>query len=155
MSRYRLKLATWTVVRDRGEPSPRLLRTPAEVGRFAVDLFRDRDDDKEHFVAVFLNARFRYLLHTEVSVGTQTSSLVHPREIFGPALREGAYGVIVLHNHPSGDPVPSEEDRAITKRLADAGDILGVPILDHIIIGNGTGAWTSFQDMGILKGEVP
>ena len=153
--RYRLKLATWTVVRDAGEPSPRSLRTSQEVGHFARDLFRTCDDDKEHFFAIFLNARLRYLMHTEVSVGTQANSLVHPREIFGPALREGAFAVIVIHNHPSGDHEPSDEGLAITRRLVSAGDLIGVPLLDHLIFGNGTESWTSVADAGMLKGQKP
>jgi DNA repair protein RadC len=71
-----------------------------------------------------------------VSQGTLTSSLVHPREVFGPAVREEPRALIVAHNHPSGDPEPSEEDLAVTRRLVEAGKILGVPLLDHVVIGD-------------------
>src|SRR2546428_10841497 len=104
--RYRLKLATWTVVREPGAPSPRTLSSPTAVAELARDLLRDQDDDKEHFWAILLNAQNQYLLHTLVSIGTQSASLVHPREVLGPALREGAASVILVHNHPSGDPSP-------------------------------------------------
>ena len=77
--RYRLKLATWTVVREPGQPSPRTLSSPLAVVELAKDLVLAADDDKEHFLVVLLNAQNHYLLHTEVSVGTQSASLVHPR----------------------------------------------------------------------------
>ena|SRR5437867_10196570 len=107
--RYRLKLATWTVVREPGQPSPRTLSSPLAVVELAKDLVLAADDDKEHFLVVLLNAQNHYLLHTEVSVGTQSASLVHSREVLGPVLREGAASIILLHNHPSGDPTPSRE----------------------------------------------
>lgn len=88
--RYRLKLATWTVVREPDQPSPRILSDPASVALLASDLLKETDDDKEHFWVIFLNAQNHYLLHTVVSVGTQSASLVHPREVLGPAVREGA-----------------------------------------------------------------
>ncbi|MCA9573523.1 MAG: JAB domain-containing protein, partial [Myxococcales bacterium] len=72
-----------------------------------------------------------------VSVGTLTTSLVHPREVFGPALSDAAAALIVVHNHPSGDPSPSQEDVEITKRLIEVGRLLGVPLLDHVVVGEG------------------
>ena len=99
--RYRLKLATWQVVRDAGEPSPRIIKDPETAARLAQDLVREVDDDKERFWVVLVNGRQRYLMHALVSVGNLSASLVHPREVFGPALREGAYGVILVHNHPT------------------------------------------------------
>jgi DNA repair protein RadC len=83
--RYRLRLATWTVVRESGAPSPRTLGGPEAVAQLARDLLRDHDDDKEHFWAIFLDAKNHYLMHTLVSIGTQSASLVHPREVLGPA----------------------------------------------------------------------
>jgi len=154
--RYRLKLATWSVVREAGEPSPRVLNHPQAVALFARDLYRDLDDDKEHFFAVALNVRQRYLFHFHVSTGSQSVAIVHPREVFGPALREGASSVIVIHNHPSGDPTPSPEDHGLTRRLARAGELVGVRLLDHLILGNGlAGKWTSLEERGILNGETP
>jgi DNA repair protein RadC len=148
--RYRLKLATWTVVRESGRPSPRTLSSPAAAVELARDLLGDYDDDKEHFWAVFLNAQNHYLLHTLVSTGTQSASLVHPREVLGPALREGAASVILVHNHPSGDPSPSREDLRLTRQLADAARLLDLRVHDHIIIGNGTEAWVSLAERGQL-----
>ena len=146
--RYRLKLATWTVVREPGAPSPRTLSSPTAVAELARDLLRDHDDDKEHFWAILLNAQNHYLLHTLVSIGTQSASLVHPREVLGPALREGAASVILVHNHPSGDPSPSREDLRLTRQLADAARLLDLTVHDHIIVGNGTGAGVSLAERG-------
>ncbi|MBI5201659.1 MAG: DNA repair protein RadC [Elusimicrobia bacterium] len=107
-----------------------------------------RHKRKEHFVALYVNARNR-LMHVEtVSIGTLTASLVHPREVFGPAVERSAAGVIVAHNHPSGDCRPSAEDRAATRRLERAGRILGVPLLDHVVIGDA--GYYSFREEGGL-----
>ena len=83
---------------------------------------------------VLLDGRHRVVRHELVSQGTLTASLVHPREVFRPALREGAAAVLLVHNHPSGDPTPSREDREITERLVRAGELLGVPVLDHVVV---------------------
>lgn len=146
--RYRLKLATWTVVREPGQVSPRMLSSPEAASLFAIDLLKEHDDDKEHFWAIYLNAQNRYLMHTQVSIGTQSSALVHPREVLGPALREGASGVILIHNHPSGDPTPSNEDRRLTRQLAEGGRLLDLKVHDHVIVGNGTDKWISLAERG-------
>ena len=148
--RYRLRLATWTVVREPGALSPRTLSDPAAVAEIARDLLRDHDDDTEHLWAIFLDATNHYLMHTLVSIGTQSASLVHPREVLGPALREGAASVILIHNHPSGDPTPSREDLRLTRQLADAARLLDINVHDHIIIGNGTEAWVSLAEGGLI-----
>lgn len=148
--RYRLKLATWTVVREPDQPSPRKLDCPSAVAELARDFLRDADDDKEHFWCVLLNAQNRYLLHTEVSVGTQSSSLVHPREVLGPALREGAASIVLIHNHPSGDATPSPEDIRLTRQLADAAKLIDVRLHDHVIVANGTEAWVSLAERGLV-----
>jgi DNA repair protein RadC len=148
--RYRLKLATWTIVREAGQPSARKLDSPSAVVALAHDLACSADDGREHFWAVLLDAKLGYLLHTEVSVGTLTGTLVHPREVFAPALREGAASLILAHNHPSGDPTPSRDDIRLTRQLVDAGKLLDVPIHDHVIVGNGTNAWLSFAERALL-----
>jgi DNA repair protein RadC len=147
--RYRLKLATWTIVREPGQPSPRKLDGPTAVSELSLDLARSADDD-EHFWAVLLNARLGYLMHTEVSAGTLNASLVHPREVFGPAVREGAASLVLIHNHPSGDPTPSQQDIRLTRQLVEAGRLLDVPVHDHLIVGNGTTAYVSFAERGLL-----
>ena len=148
--RYRLKLATWTVVREPGQSSPRILGDPAAVVLLARDLLKEADDDKEHFWLILLNAQNHYLMHTLVSMGTQSASLVHPREVLGPALREGAASVILVHNHPSGDPTPSREDLRLTRQLADGATLLDVRLHDHLIIGNGTEKWVSLAQRGLI-----
>ena len=148
--RYRLKLATWTVVRESGQPSPRKLDGPPAVSELAIDLARSVDDGREHFWAVLLSAQLGYLMHAEVSVGTLNAALVHPREVFGPALREGAASLVLIHNHPSGDPTPSQEDIRLTRQLVEAGRLLDLPVQDHVIAGNGTDAWVSFAERGLL-----
>jgi DNA repair protein RadC len=127
-----------------------VLSSPQDVALLARDLLRDCDDDKEHFWTVLLNAQNHYLLHTLVSLGTQSASLVHPREVFGPALREGAASVIVIHNHPSGDPTPSREDLRLTRQLVEAARLLDVNLHDHVVIGNGTEQWVSLAERGLL-----
>ncbi|MFQ5801408.1 MAG: RadC family protein [Candidatus Methylomirabilales bacterium] len=154
--RYRLKLATWTVIREPGEPTPRLLENPEAVARLARDIVRATDDDKEHFWVILLNAQNHYLMHTLVSTGTLTGSLVHAREVLGPALREGAAALILVHNHPSGDPTPSAEDLCLTSELGKCAKLLDVTLHDHIIVGNGTNKWASLAVRGVLeKGARP
>jgi DNA repair protein RadC len=88
-------------------------------------------------------------IHT-VSMGSLTASVVHPREVFKPAILSNAAAIILAHNHPSGQPQPSQEDRVLTVRLVTAGKLLGISILDHVIIGDGTSAYFSFADEGLL-----
>lgn len=148
--RYRLKLATWTVVREGRSASPRALCTPEAAALLAMDVMGVTDDDKEHFWVLLLNAQNHYLMHTEVSVGTQSATLVHPREVLGPVVREGASSFILVHNHPSGDPTPSREDLRLTRQLRDGAQLLDLRLHDHLIIGNGTRTWISLAQRGEL-----
>lgn len=91
----------------------------------------------ESFWVLMLDARGGVLGAAQVAQGTLTACLVHPREVFAPALRVRAATVIVVHNHPSGDPEPSEEDEELTRRLSDAGLVLGIPVMDHVVVGRG------------------
>ena len=93
-----------------------------------------REKTREHFVAIYLNARNELLFRKHIFIGTLNASLVHPREIFSEALRHNAASVILVHNHPSGDAEPSQDDLEITKRILEAGKIMGIDVLDHIII---------------------
>ena len=95
-------------------------------------------EDREVFVAVLMDARNQVLGINTVSIGSLTTSIVHPREVFRPAVGEGAAALILVHNHPSGDPTPSAEDRAVTRQLVDAGRVLGIPVLDHVVVGRGS-----------------
>ncbi|MBI3442738.1 MAG: DNA repair protein RadC [Candidatus Sungbacteria bacterium] len=93
-----------------------------------------RDHKKEHFVIFFLDTRNQEIRRETISVGTLNANLVHPREVFEPAILHAAAHVIVAHNHPSGNPDPSDEDQKVTRRLVEAGKILGIALLDHIIV---------------------
>ncbi|MEW6586777.1 MAG: DNA repair protein RadC [Nitrospirota bacterium] len=104
---------------------------------------------KEVFRGALLDAKNRILSDYQVSEGTLTHSLIHPREAFRPAIKESAASVIFVHNHPSGDPTPSREDLAITERLVQAGEIVGIKVLDHVIIGDN--AYTSMMEKGFIK----
>lgn len=91
---------------------------------------------REHFILLLLDSRHRLLRTAEISVGSLDMSIVHPRETFREAIRASAAAVILAHNHPSGDPTPSREDLQLTRRLTAAGDLLGIPVLDHLIVGS-------------------
>lgn len=109
-----------------------VIRSPSDVyHHFHPSL---RDARQEQFLVILLDARHRVLRSELISQGTLTASLVHPREVFRPALRDAAAALVLVHNHPSGDPTPSAEDREVTARLASAGEILGVRVLDHIVV---------------------
>jgi len=92
--------------------------------------------DKEHFMILHLDTRNRIIKDEIVSVGTLNSSLIHPREVFKSAIKESANSVILVHNHPSGEPDPSNEDEDITEKIFDAGELLNIQVLDHVIIGD-------------------
>ncbi len=116
------------------EDSGRLptIRGPEDVFGFCQDMCRLK---KEEVRGLYLNSRQK-LVHTEtISIGNLNTNIISPRDIFEPALEFSALAVIVVHNHPSGDPTPSEEDISFTKRLKDAGKILGIQLLDHVVVG--------------------
>ena len=107
-----------------------------------------RDLKKEHFVALYLNAK-NQLVHKEtISMGTLNANLVHPREVFEPALKYSAAQIIAAHNHPSGDPKPSEDDLEVTKRLTEAGKMMGIEMMDHVVISKNS--YFSFKEEKIL-----
>lgn len=107
------------------------------------------DRGREHFLSIPLDAKMKPLGVAVVSIGSANATLVHPRETFQPAVLLGAHAIIVVHNHPSGDPEPSEADMSLTRRLVAAGDILGVALLDHVVVG--ATDWYSFAEAGALR----
>jgi DNA repair protein RadC len=117
-----------------GRPAPRLSSSRDVADRFTPRLF---NLPREVFIAVLLNARNETIREITVAVGCLTGSLVHPREVFQPAVRDSAAAVILVHNHPSGDPTPSPEDVQLTERLVEAGRILGIRVLDHVVVAHG------------------
>ncbi len=127
------------------EPETTYIRTAADVAQQLNALHMNK---KENFCALYLDAR-NALIHKEtVSIGTVNASLVHPRDVFAPALKHNAVSVVLAHNHPSGNPEPSHEDLGITKKLADAGKLLGITVTDHVIITRDT--HYSFADHNLL-----
>ena len=110
-----------------------VLRCPADVGGLFVGEMRHLD--REEFRTVLLNSKNQVIGVEVVAVGSLNEAVVHPREVFKPAIRKSAAAVILVHNHPSGDPAPSEEDAEVTTRLVRAGRILGIDVLDHVVIG--------------------
>ncbi len=126
---------------------------PGEKFSNSRDIFRNYRArffaaNKEHFFSLHLNSKNRLIREALVSVGSLSTSVVHPREVFAAAVRDSAAAVLFLHNHPSGDPTPSKEDRECTERLCRAGRILGIRVLDHIIVGHDE--YFSFADAGLL-----
>ncbi|MFC2048224.1 DNA repair protein RadC [Chloroflexota bacterium] len=111
-----------------------VVKTPGEV----VSLVRGRlkGKKKEHFLALLLDTRGQLIRISEISVGSLDTSIVHPREVFKEAVSASAASVIFVHNHPSGDPEPSEDDIKLTERLAQAGEIMGIDVLDHVVISD-------------------
>ena len=107
-----------------------------------------KDETKEHFIALHLDSKNRILCIENVSTGSLNASIVHPREVFKGVLLSSAAALILLHNHPSGDPTPSREDLELTGRLKEAGELLGVRVLDHVIIGSG--CYVSLADRGLI-----
>ena len=111
-----------------------LVKTPEDV--VSVVRSRLRGKKKEHFLALLLDTRSQLIKVSEISIGSLDTSIVHPREVFKEAISASAASVIFVHNHPSGNPEASEDDTELTKRLAEAGEIMGIDVLDHIIIGD-------------------
>ena len=109
---------------------------------------RLRYENNEHFLAVLLNSKNKVINIEQISEGSLTASVVHPREVFAAAVVNHAAALLVAHNHPSGDPTPSREDRNLTDVLSKAGDIMGIPLLDHLIIGDAT--YFSFKEHGYI-----
>lgn len=138
--RYRISL-----VREAGYPAPSRLITDSRSAAVALrPLFEGLD--REQFAVCCLDAKHAIIGVNVVSTGTLTLSIVHPREVFKPAILMNACALICVHNHPSGDPTPSAEDRTLTERLRTAGEHLGLTLLDHLILGDER--LYSFADQG-------
>lgn len=132
--------------RYRGKVPP-TIKGPEDVYRLLSPALRG--EPREHFVALYLSSRHHVLAQETISVGSLNASIVHPREVFRPAILHSAAALILAHNHPSGDPSPSEEDLAITKRLHEAGALLGIELLDHIILA--ASDYVSMKERRLLR----
>lgn len=148
--RYRIPVYKVSLVREGSLTQlerPQVCNSAAAATIFSSYLAAE---DREHFVVMLLNSKNRIIGMNTVSVGSLSSSLVHPREVFKPAILANAAAILVAHNHPSGEPTPSCEDIEITKRLKAAAELLSIRLLDHIVLGEG-GRWYSFLDDGSLS----
>jgi DNA repair protein RadC len=110
-----------------------VIRGPDDIGSMPA-CRKLKKAKREHFLVVLLNARHEVASVETISIGSLNASIVHPREVFKPAVLASAASIVLVHNHPSGDPEPSEEDLTITKRLVEVGDLLGIGVLDHVIV---------------------
>ena len=124
--------------------APAKINGPEDVARITRTIVDG--DAREHFVVIHLDARNGVIGWQTVSIGTANSSLVHPREVFQAAIHIGAVSIAVAHNHPTGESSPSAEDAQVTARLADAGDLLGISVLDHVVVGEDS--HYSFREAG-------
>jgi DNA repair protein RadC len=145
---HRLPVYTVRLVRERHEQTEiKRVRSGSDVWAIMRPLMQDRD--REVFSVLLLDTQNQIRGYTEITVGTLDASLVHPREVFKPAILASSASIILVHNHPSGDPTPSPEDRSVTRQLRSAGELLGIEILDHVIIGEGR--YVSFAEAGMLN----
>lgn len=136
--RYRVML----VKENLAHPTPVTIMDSQTAYRLLAPLIDGLD--REHFMVVALDAKHAVIGVNTVSIGSVTLSIVHPREVFKPVILMNASAVLLAHNHPSGDSTPSQEDRALTRRLKEGGDLLGIAVLDHLVLGEGR--YHSFAD---------
>jgi DNA repair protein RadC len=122
------------------------IKTASDVYQYYVDELQNKT--KEYFYALFLDTKNRILKEELVSIGTLNESLIHPRELFNSAVQASCNSVIIVHNHPSGDCAPSDNDKEVTKVLVEAGEIMGIKVLDHVIIGKE--GFVSLKESGIM-----
>lgn len=149
MSSQSVHIAPWVkLVREpsRYPVNADKIRGPDDVARLLAP--RMAEEEQEVFVLLCLNSQSRVTQVVEVTRGILNSTLVHPREVFAPAIVARASGIIISHNHPSGDPTPSADDRAVTRQLVAAGQLLDIPVYDHIILAGSD--FASFATLGLL-----
>jgi DNA repair protein RadC len=142
-----MKTIRWQMVMEGAGEIPGSFRSPADI---AADLHKRgiAQADREHFVVYLLDVKHRPIAFEVVTIGILDGSLIHPREVFKAAVCANAAAVILAHNHPSGDPNPSEADKDVTRRLRSAGEILGIPVVDHVIVGPVEFPFYSFREDG-------
>ncbi len=144
----RIDIVTLKIVKDSSILySPRQLESPTDAEGLARSFLED--SDREKFLVICLNIKNEPSCLSLASIGSLNSTIVHPREIFKTALLSNAASIILAHNHPSGEPSPSQEDMEITKKMVEAGNLLGIQVLDHIIIGD-SNRYYSFKEQGLI-----
>ena len=148
MARYSLKTVRVTLTVD--EPPPKKLTQSADAVAVLRPIFAGLDADQEHIVLLTLNNAMRVTGFKVIASGSMTASLIDPKIIFRTALLLGATRIMIAHNHPSSDTMPSSADASITRRIAEVGKALDMPLEDHIILGDNTGRWHSAREEGEL-----
>jgi len=133
-------------VASQGDERPRF-KKPSDIGRYLLPLYGGYRE--ERFGVVMLDAKLRLIRAETLSVGILDASIAHPREIFRTATLASASAIALFHNHPSGDPAPSADDVALTQRMAAAGELMGINVVDHVILGDGR--WFSFREAGLIQ----
>jgi DNA repair protein RadC len=142
---HRLPIYRVALVRETSQPSMiNCIKTPRNVYEIAASYLEGAD--REHFVVMMLDTKNQVIGINTVAIGVLSSCPIHPREVFKPAILANAAGVVLLHNHPSGDPSPSQDDLFLTNRLKEAGDVLGITVIDHVILGYAN--YVSLKEMG-------
>ena len=124
-----------------------MVTCPEDAADYAMPRFRY--EDREHFAVILLNVKNHILSMPVISVGSLTASVVHPREVFKAAIQQTAASIILVHNHPSGDPTPSKEDIEVTARMVQVGKVMDIPVFDHIIVGGDK--FVSLKEKGVIK----
>lgn len=127
-------------------PDNPMIRSPKDAADLLMEQLRYLQ--KEHFVCLFLNTKNHVIAQETLSMGSLNAAIVHPREVFRAAIKCSSASIICAHNHPSGDPTPSPEDIKLTKRLLEAGEIVGIEVLDHVVIGDGK--YVSLKEQGFI-----
>jgi DNA repair protein RadC len=129
----------------REDPKPKV---KSSEDAYKLTYAKLRDLKKEEFHVLYLDAKNRLIKEETISLGTLTSNVIHPREVFKPAVQHSAAALILVHNHPSGDPNPSEDDVAITSDMVKAGEVMGIEVLDHVIVGDS--GFVSMKEKGLM-----
>ena len=117
-----------------GKICEKVVKNPSDIAKYYIEKLKDLK--KEYFIAVFLDSKNKIIKDEVISIGTLNSSLVHPREVFKEAIKNSAASIILVHNHPSGNVEPSDEDYGVNKVLIETGNLVGIKVLDHLIVGN-------------------
>ena len=153
MKSFKLKQLSIKFV-EVNEETPEWIRNNNKLARSSqvFDAYKHlKDEAKEFFIALHLNSKNNVICQDVISIGSLNASIVHPREVFKAVLMSSAAAVVFVHNHPSGDPTPSAEDISMTNRLSEAGDLLGIRVMDHVIIGEDR--YVSLADRGLMNNK--
>ena len=136
------------MIRENGMAVPTSIRTPLDASKYADEL---RNSDREVFAVILLTSKNGAIGLHECSIGTIDASLVSAANVFKPALLANAAAVVLVHQHPSGDPVPSAEDIRITKQIVEAGNMLNIKVLDHVVLGGNVESFSSLRESGLVQ----